>query len=279
MARLTIQQTQAPNFSASGQMLANAGKAFNEGLTAAGDLLGTYQEGREAVGDQALAAELASHRNAADFDAFVAKGGLNNLNISDVARADLLTNRGRIADVAGTQASTQLTGAQTGLVGQQTISNRDVNNFRNSENADMVAGRNESRGLAAGSVLADAEGRLYGNGRGTGVLEEFEGLVTTPYNDPKTDRDGNQVGQNIWRSGFGSSTYTTEDGTVHQVTQSYGGTEEDARRDLNRRNETEYNPAILKAVGVSSFDNLSGPQLEVVQSLLHNYGAAAFEGA
>lgn len=271
MARLTIQQTQAPNFSASGQMLANAGKAFNEGLTAAGDLLGTYQEGREAVGDQALAAELASHKSAADFDAFVAKGGLNNLNISETARADLLGNRGRIADVAGTQADTRLTG-------QQTTNAYDVNSFRNSENADMVAARTENRGLAAGSVLADAEGRLYGNGRGTGMLEEFEGLRTTSYNDPKTDQDGNQVGQNIWRSGFGSNTYTTEDGKVHQVTQGYGGTAEDAHRDLARRNETEYNPAIIEAVGEEAFNSFSGPQLEVAQSLLHNYGAAAFKG-
>lgn len=285
MARLEIQQTRAPNFSASATMLANAGKSLDRGLEAASGLLGDYQAGQQATGDAALTSTLAGLKSQEEYDAFISGGGLEGLNISEGMRDRVFGSRGRLADIAGTNASTGLTTANTALAGantrfrdQATIGARDQNDFRNSENADMVAGRAESRGLAAGSLLADAEGRQYGEGRGTGMLEEFEGLRETPYNDPRTDKDGKQVGQNIWRSGYGSDTYTTADGNVHQVTQGYGGTAEDARRDLDRRNEQEYNPAIVDAIGQDAYSRLSGPQLEVAQSLLHNYGKSAFNG-
>jgi GH24 family phage-related lysozyme (muramidase) len=127
-------------------------------------------------------------------------------------------------------------------------------------------------GAVRANEQAEADGALYDNG----LIEEFEGYRDIPYNDPRTDSTGTQVGPNIWRSGYGSSTYTTADGKVHRVTKEYGGTKEDARRDLARRHEKEYNPRIVAAIGQDAFDALAPHQLEVVQSLLHNYGSAAF---
>ncbi|MDG1314189.1 MAG: hypothetical protein P8P29_01525 [Flavobacteriaceae bacterium] len=129
----------------------------------------------------------------------------------------------------------------------------------------------------AGAVRANEQAEAAGDAGG--LIEEFEGYRDIPYNDPRTDSNGTQIGPNIYRSGYGSSTYTTADGKVHRVTKEYGGTKEDARRDLNRRNEKEYNPRIVSAIGQAAFDALAPHQLEVVQSLLHNYGSAAFDSS
>jgi hypothetical protein len=188
MARLTIQQTAAPNFSASGQMLANAGRSLDQGLEAAKGLLGSYQEGQEATGDAALTGALAGLKNQEEYDAFIAGGGLEGLNISEGMRDRVFNSRGRLADIAGTNATTRgtdastlLTGANTNFRNQQTTNSRDENNFRNSENADMVAGRTELRGLTAAATLADQEGRREGeNTQGVGLTTDApSSLVTT----------------------------------------------------------------------------------------------------
>lgn len=128
-------------------------------------------------------------------------------------------------------------------------------------------------------VVSEEPMRPQSYGKPGGLVKEFEGYRSEAYNDPRTDKNGKQVGPNIYRAGYGSDTYTTADNKVHKVSQSNPGTEADHERDFDRRNVEEYNPEIKAALGSSVYENLSGLQLEVAQSLLHNYGTKAFGGS
>jgi len=82
MARLTIQQTAAPDFSATGQILANAGKAFTTGMNSAKDLLGTYQAGVQTAADNSIMPLLNQVKNEKDLNALLSSGALNNKDLS-----------------------------------------------------------------------------------------------------------------------------------------------------------------------------------------------------
>lgn len=298
MARLSIEQIRAPDLSVASLATARAGESFQKGMSSASDLLGNYQAGIEESGDAQIFQEIAQLSSEEELNAYFASNELAGRPMSAAMRGDIMNRRDNVLAYGQARANTDGTIASTANTRNNTRINTNADN-RVQGNYDWADGvRREDVRIGNNAAAALHENLTYGNsgldnenvsgligggqpggqGGSTGLLEEFEGLRTTPYNDPATDSDGNQVGPDIYRSGYGSSTYTTEDGQVHDVTKEFGGTEADARRDLDRRNEQEYNPKIRDAIGEAAFSNLSGVQLEVVQSLLHNYGSSAFSG-
>lgn len=109
-------------------------------------------------------------------------------------------------------------------------------------------------------------------------LRDRESFRATPYNDPRTDRNGNQVGPNVYRAGYGSDTVTLDDGSIVKITQGMRVSVADAERDLDRRIRTEFAPAARNAVGAEKFDALNAQQQAALISLAYNYGAGAFTG-
>ena len=93
----------------------------------------------------------------------------------------------------------------------------------------------------------------------------YEGFDPNPYWDV-----------NALRIGYGSDTITRADGTVVRVGPGMRVTEEDARRDLDRRINEEFMPSARRAVGPEIFDSLSPSQQSVLTSLAYNYGTGAW---
>lgn len=78
---------------------------------------------------------------------------------------------------------------------------------------------------------------------------------------------------NAWRAGYGSDTYTKEDGTVHKVTESTMVSKEDAERDLERRVVEEFMMRAMKQVGPARFNSLPIPAQAALVSIAYNYGS------
>jgi GH24 family phage-related lysozyme (muramidase) len=94
------------------------------------------------------------------------------------------------------------------------------------------------------------------------LVENFEGFRPTPYFDVNADRVG-----------FGSSTVTREDGTVEKVRKGMAPiTKDDARRDLNRRLETEFIPKAAAKVGEENWSRLPENTRAALTSVAYNYG-------
>ena len=104
------------------------------------------------------------------------------------------------------------------------------------------------------------------------VIRSFEGFRATPYNDPRTDAQGNQVGANIYRAGYGSDTITLSDGTIKKVTEGMRVSVGDSNRDLLRRITTEFMPTARNAAGAERFDSFTAQQQAALTSIAYNYG-------
>jgi GH24 family phage-related lysozyme (muramidase) len=93
------------------------------------------------------------------------------------------------------------------------------------------------------------------------LLGRFEGFRPTPYFD--VDK---------YRGGYGSDTYTKEDGTVVNVTKESVISREDAERDLRRRTDTEFMPRLAKALG-PKWDTLTDIEQGALSSMVYRYGS------
>ena len=160
MARLTIEQVKAPDFSASSEMMARANQSFNSGIDSAKGILSKYNEGQQAKGDQALVGALAGLTSEEDLANFLQTTDLSNMNISDTMRANVLGARATILGNNSTR--------------QSTMNAADANSRANAgegrvaaEYADSVAARDELRALTPAYVGALAEGQTYGRGPNT----------------------------------------------------------------------------------------------------------------
>lgn len=169
MARLTIEQVAAPNFSASAQLLAGAGQSFNQGLSAASSLLDKYAAGQQANGDQAIIADIAGLNSEEELGAYLQSGALNGRNLSPEMRQNILGLRDNIigygqgrADVAQTQANTVLTGANTNRVNAGTAIANAAEGRTAAEYQDGVQTRDQMRALTPLALAAGADGRQYG---------------------------------------------------------------------------------------------------------------------
>lgn len=176
MARLTIEQVKAPDFSASSEMLARANQSFNTGIDSAKGILDKYNTGQQAKGDQALVGALAGLSSEEELANFLQTTDLSQMNISDTMRQNILTAR---ESILGNNATRQ-----------STANAADANSRANAgegrvaaEYADGVAARDELRALTPAYVGALAEGQR--NGRDSGVVAGVDlGAVEANYNLP-----------------------------------------------------------------------------------------------
>lgn len=104
------------------------------------------------------------------------------------------------------------------------------------------------------------------------LIRRREGFSATPYNDPRTDANGNQIGPDILRAGFGSNTFTDANGNVHVVVEGTVVTEDDATRDLVRR-IAEFQTTVIRQIGADRFGAFSEQQQAVLTSIAYNYGS------
>lgn len=160
MARLTIEQVKAPDFSASSEMLARANQSFNTGIDSAKGILEQYNAGQQAKGDQALVSVLAGLSSEEELANFLQTTDLSQMNISDTMRQNILGARETILGNNATR--------------QSTVNAADANSRANAgegrvaaEYADGVAARDELRALTPAYVGALAEGQTYGRGPNT----------------------------------------------------------------------------------------------------------------
>ena len=128
--------------------------------------------------------------------------------------------------------------------------------------------------LSSGDTKRDDKG-LDVRATKTKPLDEFtfnfivdrEGFESTPYDDSKKGSK-----KPVWRAGFGSDTYTKEDGTVVTVKQDSFVSKEDAIRDLNRRIKTEFMPRAKRSVGSNTWNTLGESTQTALISYVYNYG-------
>lgn len=160
MARLTIEQVKAPDFSASSEMLTRANQSFNTGIDSAKGILDKYNTGQQAKGDQALVGALAGLSSEEELANFLQTTDLGSMNISDTMRQNILTARETILGNNATR--------------QNTTNAADANSRANAgegrvaaEYAEGVAARDELRALTPAYVGALAEGQTYGRGSNT----------------------------------------------------------------------------------------------------------------
>lgn len=144
----------------------------------------------------------------------------------------------------------------------------DEINAKQRTTLDVYSQYSSSR--VAGEVMAARSGV----NAASALIRKHEGFRSTPYNDPRTDRNGKQVGPNIWRAGWGSNTFTRSDQSIGYVRQGVRVSQADADRDLERRIKG-YMQIIQRQVGRDRFAGLSAPQQGVLAGLLHNYGEGA----
>lgn len=157
MARLTIEQVKAPDFSASSEMLARANQGFASGMESAKGILNTYAEGQQVKGDQALIGTLAGLSSEEELANFLQTTDLTQMNISDTMRQNILTAR---ESILGNNATRQ-----------STTNAADANSRANAgegrvaaEYADSVVARDELRGMTPAYVAALQEGQRGGYG-------------------------------------------------------------------------------------------------------------------
>ena len=111
--RLRWTQVNAPSFAGAAALLSQANNSFTNGIGAAQDILSKYNTGQQEKEDAALIADLAGLKYEDDFGAFVDGGGLNNRNISDALRDEVLSMRSNLLANDSTRAGTESTRAAT----------------------------------------------------------------------------------------------------------------------------------------------------------------------
>ena len=127
--------------------------------------------------------------------------------------------------------------------------------------------------IEAGSLPDGFASASSGAVAAAALLRQKEGFRETPYNDPRTDRNGNQIGPNVYRAGYGSDTVTLSDGSVQRVVQGMRVSVADANRDLLRRINTEFLPKARNQVGAARFDSFNPQQQAALVSIAYNYGS------
>jgi hypothetical protein len=158
MTYLTIQQTAAPDFSGVAQLMQGANRSFQDGIESAKGILGKYNEGQQAKGDQALVGALAGLSSEEELSNFLKTTDLSSMNISDTMRKNILTARETILGNNSTR--------------QNTMNAADANSRANAgesrvaaEYTDGVAARNELRAMTPAYTAAYNEGHQYGTGQ------------------------------------------------------------------------------------------------------------------
>tara|TARA_R110000803_G_scaffold109100_2_gene177450 strand:+ start:1917 stop:2852 length:936 start_codon:yes stop_codon:yes gene_type:complete len=130
------------------------------------------------------------------------------------------------------------------------------------QSGSKTKGADRTKGLDVRATKAEPLGDFTFN-----FIVGKEGFESTPYDDSKKGSK-----KPVWRAGFGSDTYTKEDGTVVTVKQDSFVSEKDAVRDLNRRIKTEFMPRAKRSVGASTWNTLGDSTKTALISYAYNYG-------
>jgi GH24 family phage-related lysozyme (muramidase) len=185
--------------------------------------------------------------------------------LSDLATARESRETSRVAQEASREATAaaQLARRSTGLKLAEYEAEEPIRKAERERLMRLdrpIAIPDELAGTAPGATLPGAAGLIAG----------FENFRASPYED-MTMRGGRQVsaGQRI---GYGSDTITRPDGTVVRVAPGMQVSEEDARRDLIRRINTEFTPRATQAVGAETWATLPAQAQEALVSIAYNYG-------
>ncbi|WHM52889.1 tail lysozyme [Sulfitobacter phage vB_SupP_AX] len=179
-------------------LLRQANEGFNNAADAAGSILERYQSGREAAGDREAARRLAGINDEAELDAFLAGGGLSDLNISREMQANLMNTRGSVLGFENDrsivrdrdgrlvthQANTDsIIADRAGRLGiAQDVNRRagDIHGVQMADHAWRQGRRAELAGLSDEVVAGRTEGQQYGsNGVPQGSVQEqvYAGLL------------------------------------------------------------------------------------------------------
>jgi hypothetical protein len=180
MARLTIEQVRAPDFSSASEMLARANQSFTSGMESAKGILSSYNTGQQEKADQQILGALAGLSSEEELSSFLQNTDLSSMNISDTMRQNILSARAGILSNDATRQSTV----------NATDSNSRANAVEGRNAAEYTYGvdqRNQLASVTPALIAAEAEGRRYGsNGPTTGssgvssdnpVFSEFMGTV------------------------------------------------------------------------------------------------------
>lgn len=168
MARLTIEQVAAPDFSSTSQILANAGKAFDSGLESAKGLLGKYQEGQMLKADNLILNDIAKLGSEEELNAYLNSDALQGKIFSPKMQETILGLRkgvlGYGQDRANIDSTTSATSRLNAAEGRTAA-----------EYTDGVNARSELRDITGAVVDAQVAGRRDGwEWGGTGVSNTAE---------------------------------------------------------------------------------------------------------
>lgn len=143
--------------------LAQANEGFNNAAEAAGSILERYQSGREAIGDREAARRLAGINDEAEFDSFLANGGLADLQISKEMQANLMNMRGTALGYQNNRSIINDRDTRTGLAVNADGRLQDLHGVAMTDHEWRQGARAERAGLS-GAYVAD---RLHGQTHGT----------------------------------------------------------------------------------------------------------------
>ena len=177
--RLKIEQVQAPNLLATSQILANAGKSFNDGLTTAQDTLGKYQTGQQTAADNSVMLDLANIKNEQELNAYLSSGALQGKNLSSEMRDKILGLRTGTIAFAQDRANVNQTQANTvATIDSNTRANAQEGRTANTYNVNENI-RRGSAGLKDALTAAQQEANRYGV-NGVPVTQNQLNVVTGP---------------------------------------------------------------------------------------------------
>lgn len=231
----------APNVSG---LMAGANDAWNSAFDTAGSVLKRYQAGQFEAGDREAAARLAALNDEAELDDFLAKGGLNDLNISPEMQKTLLGTRGNVLGYEGDRS------IMTDRAGRLGIA-QDINRRAGADWAWEDGRRRESAGLVDEVIGARLEGQQYGtNGLPQG--DAFERYIASTIN---SESGGNANARNPNSSATGTAQFI--DSTWQMMMAKYpelgltpDGRTDPAQSERALRQFTKDNAAVLSQSGI-----------------------------
>lgn len=142
MARLTIAQTAAPDFSNAASLLNQSGKALDGAFETASGVLSKYKSGQEEKADGEIIKEIARLNDESEIEKFLASDKVQNSPLSRNMQDKLIGLRGQLLDFAATRANTE---------GRQSSTNA-------TDSATRLAEAREPLGLRLlGAQVANAE--------------------------------------------------------------------------------------------------------------------------
>jgi GH24 family phage-related lysozyme (muramidase) len=290
MADLKWDQIAAPNLTGASDILRNANSSFNNGFDALGQTLESSRlRTQERVSNGAIP-ELVGVKNEAEIPGFLDYVSKNVApeNMSPALREAMLglrkdaTGNALTRSQAGTEGSKSgLYDAQGNLYNAQADSERGAEGRTGIDFTRRIASEDQLMSQA-GDIVGAREGAIGGNfgigHQNSGAPNSGGGTNSFDYIASKEGfSEGAYFDVTAQRTGFGSDTVTRPDGSIERVNKGTTVTREDASRDLQRRIDTEFRPAVVAAVGDSVYSGMNSTQQAAVDSITYNYGTGFWD--